>query len=301
MQKLIPTDATARYDEKGDWIPDTAVRRRWCYTLNNPTDDERDGLRAQATSTHRCCLEVGASGTPHLQGALVLKTASRLTALHTRFPRAHWTPWRSEAALDYCVKGKMLWDHSPEQRKHQRLAAKQSIQDEVISQIRAGSTMRAIAEDHPAFVMYHAQGIQSLRRTIAPRAPLERPLQVIWIYGNPGVGKSHMAMHYAPEDDFHILEQPGPDGKLWFDGYDNQLTLVIEELSKPWINFNFLLRLTDKWRVSLDIKGTRGQAFWTTVIITSNYPPEVVYPVERVGALLRRINEIIAISGPSPN
>jgi len=85
--------------------------RRFCFTLNNPTDDE-----CQATvdflDGDRCVYgiigrETGAEGTPHLQGFCILSTPQRFSFLHRSIsPRLHLETTRgtSQQASDYCKK-----------------------------------------------------------------------------------------------------------------------------------------------------------------------------------------------------
>jgi len=42
--------------------------RAWCYTINNFTEEDRDGLRALTCAYNIFGYERGDEGTPHLQG-----------------------------------------------------------------------------------------------------------------------------------------------------------------------------------------------------------------------------------------
>lgn len=92
----------------------TNPAKRWCFTINNPTDDEKAALVSNAPpngETFKYLVfgrEVGESGTPHLQGFLILSTKLRLrnvkqlAGLH----RAHLEVSRGtpKEASDYCKK-----------------------------------------------------------------------------------------------------------------------------------------------------------------------------------------------------
>ncbi|UOF80447.1 rep protein [Naiadivirus vacaense] len=85
--------------------------RRFCFTLNNPTDDECQAL-VDFLDGDRCVYgvfgrETGAEGTPHLQGFLILPTPQRFSFLHRAIsPRLHLETTRgtSQQASDYCKK-----------------------------------------------------------------------------------------------------------------------------------------------------------------------------------------------------
>jgi len=61
--------------------------KRWCFTLNNPTDGEKEHIvkQVQAADCQYCIIgmEVGASKTPHLQGYYHGRSRLRLTQLKT--------------------------------------------------------------------------------------------------------------------------------------------------------------------------------------------------------------------------
>lgn len=87
-----------------------AVQRHWCFTLNNPTEADR-GLLDQAWEQGKmeyliCGNEVGANGTPHVQGYMILKKQGRMSAVKKLVPRAHIEPAKGapHQAADYCKK-----------------------------------------------------------------------------------------------------------------------------------------------------------------------------------------------------
>lgn len=89
----------------------TLKARRWCFTLNNYTQDDQDHVLAFFEGS-RCVFgvygrEVGESATPHLQGFVIIKIPMRLACIRNAIsPRAHYEPARgtSEEAAEYCRK-----------------------------------------------------------------------------------------------------------------------------------------------------------------------------------------------------
>ena len=84
---------------------------RWCFTLNNPTEDEEQHVSdwlAGPQCMYGCYgREVGESGTPHLQGFIILCNSNRLSFLRNQLSqRAHYERARgtSAQARDYCRK-----------------------------------------------------------------------------------------------------------------------------------------------------------------------------------------------------
>lgn len=88
------------------------VSKSFCWTLNNYTEEEYEYLTSSElidrVSYHIVAKEVGAQGTPHLQGYTVLRRASRFTGLKRLFKtdRVHVELRRGthEQASDYCKK-----------------------------------------------------------------------------------------------------------------------------------------------------------------------------------------------------
>lgn len=84
---------------------------RWCFTLNNYSDDDEQGT-ADFLSSGDCVYgiygrEIGETGTPHLQGFVILRTPQRLSYLRNNLSsRAHYERARgsSESASNYCKK-----------------------------------------------------------------------------------------------------------------------------------------------------------------------------------------------------
>ena len=64
--------------------------RNWCFTLNNYTVEELEGVSKWPVRYYKYGIEVGASGTPHLQGYCVMENAVRLSTMKKMAPRAHW-------------------------------------------------------------------------------------------------------------------------------------------------------------------------------------------------------------------
>lgn len=67
-----------------------AMSKRYVYTLNNWTVDEKEQLLAVASQYHVVGEEVGSNGTPHLQGFVVFISNKRMSALKKINSRAYW-------------------------------------------------------------------------------------------------------------------------------------------------------------------------------------------------------------------
>lgn len=84
-------------------------KTRWCFTLNNPTNEEISALNLKASDFTYLVYgkETGDSGTPHLQGFVIFPRSVRLaTAKRSISNRCHVEAARgtSKQASDYCKK-----------------------------------------------------------------------------------------------------------------------------------------------------------------------------------------------------
>lgn len=89
-------------------VPRRNRSRRWCFTVNNPSDEDRLSLTAVIATCQRYIYgnEVGDQGTPHIQGYLEFKNQKTLGPLKSLLPRAHWEKAKGtpEQNWDYCSK-----------------------------------------------------------------------------------------------------------------------------------------------------------------------------------------------------
>ena len=93
--------------------------KRWCFTLNNYTDDEICSI--VPIITKKCSIgiigkEVGENGTPHLQGYIEFKSKTR-PLTHFKSKRIHWEKCKGnrDSNIEYCSKeGNVFFYHGIE-------------------------------------------------------------------------------------------------------------------------------------------------------------------------------------------
>lgn len=119
------------------------------------------------------------------------------------------------------------------------------------------------------------------------KPPKWRDVEVVVFWGKTGTGKTRTAM---AEDSVYKLNTNN-NGTLWFDGYDGEKTLVLDDFY-GWIKYGELLTLLDGYPYRCQVKGSSVWARWTKVIITSNKRYEDWYMDRDISALKRRISKI---------
>ncbi len=107
-----------------------------------------------------------------------------------------------------------------------------------------------------------------------------RELTVTYIWGVPGTGKSEYV--YNKGDFFRPTLST--NNHFWFDGYNGEKILWLDDVNLVSINPQHLCHILDKYPLPIQTKGGTTYALWTEVFITSNFP------IPHVDALLRRIN-----------
>lgn len=196
---------------------------RYCFTINNYTAaDERACCDYFAGPRVRYGIygrEIGSSGTPHLQGFLILRSASRRSAVSRALPRAHLEIARgtSVQARDYCKKDGDFHEvgtFPDSQGKRSDLDTLISWCDDFITEHGRAPTSPDIAKHQPhAYLKY-----PRFRALAAHRAP-QRRLE----FGEPNdFQRGFLERLGEPFDDRtidFIVNGAGGAGKTWLCRY----------------------------------------------------------------------------------
>lgn len=164
------------------------------------------------------------------------------------------------------------------------------IEDENISELKISREYPLLhARNHRAFQVKRGLELETKTRKF-------RDVIVKVHQGATGLGKTRKALY---EDDSKEMKSDLYliDGcsMQWFDGYEGQSILVIDEYSND-VKISRLLRLLDGHQLRLPVKGGHTYANWKTVVITTNLMKDEIHanakPAHRE-ALMRRIDEWI--------
>lgn len=288
--------------------------RHFVFTLNNYTDAEVDHLcdvdpRVKYIVIGR---EVGDGGTPHLQGYVELKSQQRLTAVKDMVgQRTHIEARRgsSKQAAGYCKKGTDssqdyteffprteanpgTWDYVLESGEISE-PGKRTDLTPVVELLGQGESILTVAREHPEIFVRYNKGLRDLRSLfLSPRNLTVNP-QVVVLWGETGTGKSRDAiLRYWPDEDHYVFR---PSNGNWWDGYDGQKKVILEEFrgSMPWAD---LLGLLDRNEYRAPVKGGFVQVQAERFVITSPCPPDTWYRsddrYDKFSQLTRRITEV---------
>lgn len=158
-----------------------------------------------------------------------------------------------------------------------------------------------IPENRATFVQYNG-GVQKLfNHTVTAklrRVDKDFAPEVIYIYGEPGTGKSR----YVREKDPDVFDIPEDDSYKWKDGYSGQDAVVYENMSVGNLKCpERLLKEIDRYFIQVPVKG--GYIGWRPkrIYITSVYLPE--HFADQAGfskpsEFLRRVTQRVEIKHP---
>lgn len=125
--------------------------------------------------------------------------------------------------------------------------------------------------------------------TFEEHLPKGTKVHVYWYYGNTGTGKTR-----------RVLEQCSPFIPLsfkWWDGYQGQDSVLLDDLRPTWCSPEQLLRLLDPYRYQyrVEVKGGSRPLIATKIFITTPWHPEDFWKdlKEDPKQLMRRIHEMI--------
>lgn len=288
---------------------DRREAKRWCFTINNPTDEDKFWVNEQGepndllSNIEYCILqeERGENGTLHWQGFLILKKKQRLQWLKRRINgRAHFEVTRgtNEQARDYCKKedtytGGLRYEYGQLPERAAIKKRDERLQDacEELDIIKDGYKRPS---DIPSITLMQCGFIPAMKELTADVLGPYRPnLKIITLIGPPGCGKSYAIQHYFPGHGRCIAGNNG----IWFQQPLADV-MVFEEFCGQ-IPLQRMLQFLDPYPLALEIKGGMRPALYTTVVITSNTTPKFWYKatdqedpkrMDAIHALWDRIN-----------
>lgn len=252
---------------------------------------EDDRLRCGVWQLERC----PQSGRLHLQGYVEFNSPMRVGAVKEYFGsqtiHLERRAGTRDQAIQYCrkeesrVSGPWTVGELDSVRPGRRTDL-----DSVAERIQEGHGLQSIVEEYPVQYIKYRRGIEALyARKAKLRAYSQwREVRVLVYHGAAGVGKTRAAVAEAGENDYYILDH---SERVWFDGYDGEKTLIIDDFY-GWIKHGQLLRILDGYPYRAEVKGGFTYGEWTTVYITSNDPPDKWYNFGLRPSLERRITEI---------
>ncbi len=270
--------------------------RGWTITINSPsrgTYRELDNVEAVylVYQTERGHGQEGVeanNGTLHVQGYIYFENPKSLGGVRRLLPDGgHYEIARGSPASNqkYCTKEDTRVAGEPHQERGElpRQGARVDIAGMQVD-VLALSWVEMFIKYGLAWHQYRNVLLEYKLRMETGRA-WATTTTVYW--GPTGTGKTHRAMEEAGVG-FYIMMNHKDGGIPWADGYEGQESVIIEDY-RGEISHAVLLRMTDKYKMTMQCKG--GSVDWRPlhIWITSNQHPKEWYPVlEYAGGPLER-------------
>lgn len=167
---------------------------------------------------------------------------------------------------------------------------------QIMEDIKNGADKYELMDNYPSQYVRYANSFQKIQQDLLEKQGAEtfRKLEVYYIYGSTGVGKTRYVMEkYGYQNVFRVTEYASGT----FDGYNGQDVILFDEFRSS-IPISKMLVYLDGYPVSLPCRYYNKQALFTKVYIISNISLQDQYKNIQVeepktyDALLRRITAV---------
>lgn len=272
---------------------------RFVFTINNYTEFVEHAIKLWCSKENIKWLvyghEVGEQGTKHLQGACVIGKQLAFSTVKSlpHFRTAHIESMKGtpQQSLEYCTKedkdGFFEYGSLPNPGKRNDLLS-------AVQVLQAGGSIEDLCEteEHACVVAKYSKGLTFISNTLADRTNRVPPV-VLWIHGAAGVGKTRSCIEFCTQ------AQTKPyihsSGK-WFQGYSGQPVCILDDLRSTVFDYDFLLRLLDRYQFTVECKGSSRSFISTVIFITAPDDPQTMFRHRGdadLAQLTRRIHTII--------
>jgi len=242
--------------------------RRFCFTWNNYPDNAHEVLAEFFNSKNAIYMivgkEIGESGTPHLQGYVHLKDQMTFTALKRCLPTLHLERAKGTGLQNktYCSKEADFYEMGtfPQDAGEASKNAWKTILDAAES-----GNWDYLKANYPRIWVTMSEKLISKR--IPRTSVIDGDTQNEWWYGKTGTGKSRLAWEKYGNICYQKMLNK------WWDGYDAQPIVIIEEWSpKNDVTASALKIWADRYPFTAQIKGGVLQKIRPfKIIVISNY------------------------------
>lgn len=232
------------------------MSRDWCFTCFDTEKElnfDKNNCRYIIYGRERC----PTTNKEHYQGFAIFNRTCRMRKCKEWIgggDTVHIEPRRGtrDQARDYCRKS----DSQPFEWGQFDGMTKENLFKQPIPYIK---------EHYPEFYCRYHKGLEKLN---IDKGPKWRDLKVTILWGPTGTGKTRQVME---KDNVYKIDPP----YKWWDGYEGEEILLIDDYKRGAIDRGFLLNLLDGYRLRLETKGGHTWALWSQVYITTNYNPEI--------------------------
>ena len=212
-------------------------------------------------------LERGEAGTLHWQFAVQWQNPRSFAAIKKDLPLAHFEEVKSwTAAVTYCQKADTR-DSGPWEFGTRPTGGSGKAQAEDWETWYQLAAEGKFAEIPAKIQIKHLGNLERIHRKNLKFID-QTDVRGVWIWGAPGVGKSHFARQVLGAEGYY----PKLNNK-WWDGYQSQKVVIMEDVDKETIKFlhHHLKIWADRWGFLGETKGGAVAPIHRWLVVTSNY------------------------------
>lgn len=259
-----------------------ALARNWLFTLfgsnvetvTEETQEYHWDLIRQAFENHATFIAGQFEICPktskkHFQGYMQLNRKRRITALKKIHPTAHYEARKGthQDAINYVTKehtrlyGPWKYGEGVEERQRTDI-------QKMVRLLHEGKTPHQVTEEYPEQGAHVYKFLEWKEKFIKNEPEFQGAREVIVFQGPPGCGKSRLVREREGRENLYNLFSKSP---LWFDGYQREPVLLINEFNGE-IPVEKINELCDRkeYDIRVPIKGHSILARWNKVYICTN-------------------------------
>ncbi len=297
--------------------------RGWCITsfgVGEETSTQQRERYLDQVSTLNPKYAIGQlevcpdTGRYHIQGFVYCIGQKSFTQIQSIFEGAHLQVMRGtpKQAWDYCCKEDTrlagtqpfyITEPPPGQGKRTdwndvRTAVRAMVTDDKSDQ----EIMDEMYESHLPLWVANASAMQKIldRERQKHGSNLREAPEVIILHGVTGSGKTMQAWEQAGSSVYAVPTcQKGT--QPWFDNYQGQPHVLLDEMPWEGMSLQFLLRLLDRYPLLVPVKGAFVAWRPTKIWMTSNLHPDLWYPGAlpvHTAAFQRRVSSVTELGAP---
>lgn len=212
------------------------------------------------------------TGRLHFQGFVQFEKQLRLKTIKNKIEalsNAHLEPRKGtpEQAIEYCTKEETRIA-GPWEKGKVSIAGQRTDIETIVNLLTSGKTPYQVAITMPETSARYFKFMDWITLGLRNETEYQGPREVIVFQGPPGCGKSRLVREREGREHLYNLFSKSP---LWFDGYQREHVLLIDEFNGE-IPVEKMNELTDRkeYDIRVPVKGHSVLARWNKVYICTN-------------------------------
>ena len=276
--------------------------RRFVFTINNYTKKEKKQFvrMAMKLKKHRYILfafEIGdKKKTPHIQGYIELTEHQQFTFLHNYFNLQRKSKKLKFHIQEAKADQKKNYEYISKDGNFYEFGKSKDNQGKRNDILEIKKELLKNPKNYKSIIIEKANTSPSLNyaekflKYIFTQRDIKSPPVVLWIYGDTGIGKTKIVF-----DTFKSICTVG-NYKWIGTNYSQNEVLLFDDFRSEDLSFHKILKITDKYPLTLDVKNSNIELNSPYIIFTSSKSINKTFnqesKKENLEQLKRRIHEI---------